>query len=90
MTRESEIELYETVMSHINTYGEQSAMRAIWDAHNGRPDGWLVTNENLHLFRQYRNSIDPRPMHMIESTWIYHRSKWEKGKNNGIPLYSCL
>lgn len=78
MTKESKKELFETVLSHINTYGEESAIRAIWDAHDGLPDGWLVKNDNLHLFRQYRNSIDPRPMHMVESALSYHRSAWEK------------
>ena len=78
MTEESKKELFETVLSHIITYGEESAMKAIWFAHDGRPDGWLVNNDNLHLFRQSRNMIDPRPMHMIESALAYHRSEWEK------------
>jgi hypothetical protein len=30
---------------------------AIFDAHNGRPDGYLVTNDNQWMFRQYRNSV---------------------------------
>lgn len=38
----------------------------IWDAHNGRPDGYIVTNDNLHLFRQYRNSVSSDPTVMIE------------------------
>lgn len=38
----------------------------IYAAHNGRPDGFLVTMDNMWLFRQYRNSISCNPQDMID------------------------
>ena len=81
MTKENQHELFETVLSFINTYDRESAERRIWDAHMGNPDGRLVTNENMHLFRQYRNSIDPNPVHMVDSALAYQLTAWDQ--NNG-------
>jgi hypothetical protein len=42
------------------------------------PDGRLVTMENMHLFRQYRNSIDPNPVHMVDSALAYQLTAYER------------
>jgi hypothetical protein len=38
----------------------------IFAAHNGKPDGFLVTNDNLWLFRQYRNSVSGNPARLVD------------------------
>jgi len=68
--------LFEEVLSDLNTYGsERMTVESIRDANNGRPDGRLVTNENLHLFRQYRNTVSPAPGHLVQAARNYHNMK---------------
>ena len=38
----------------------------IFSAHNGRPDGFLVTADSMFLFRQYRNSVSCNPQDIID------------------------
>jgi hypothetical protein len=40
-------------------------------AHNGRPDGFLVTTKNMSLFRQYRNSISCNPQDIIDEALLF-------------------
>lgn len=47
---------------------------AILAAHNGRPDGFLVTTANLHLFRQYRNAVSPDPAALVNAAEDYGRT----------------
>ena len=58
MTEEDKKELFEIVLDSVNRRGREVTEKRIWDAHMGSPDGWVVTMENMHLFRRYRNSID--------------------------------
>ena len=46
----------------------------IFDAHNGKPDGYMVTNDNMYLFRQYRNSVSPSPRHMVDAALAYAKT----------------
>jgi hypothetical protein len=38
----------------------------ILDAHNGRPDGVVVTEDNGHLLRRYRNRVSADPARLIQ------------------------
>ena len=67
MLEENKAELFRLVIDYIDTWDTDLAMRRIRDAHNGRPDGRLVTNNNLHLFRQYRNGISSAPLDMVNA-----------------------
>jgi|TARA_B110000495_G_C23040036_1_gene623167 hypothetical protein len=50
-------ELYEIVKEAIEDYGDiELVTQMIQEANLGRPRGF-VNNENLHLFRVYRNSV---------------------------------
>lgn len=72
MTDEDKRELYRIVRDKLNSGGLASKRKhvesAIFGAHNGRLDGQtLVTTHNLHLFRQYRNSVSCSPAHMVDA-----------------------
>ena len=81
MTEEDKKELFEIVLASVNQRGREVTEKRIWDAHMGSPDGWVVTMENMHLFRRYRNSIDPNPVHMVDSALAYQLTAWDQ--NNG-------
>lgn len=49
--------------------------QAIFDAHNGRPDGFLVTSDNMWLFRQYRNSVSPDPKRLVHEAMDFYREE---------------
>lgn len=59
-------ELRATVLAALDKYGEPLVIRRIEDCHNGRLDGYVVTNENLHLFRVYRNSVSGSGKRMVD------------------------
>lgn len=63
--------LYQIVVQELQRHRSKYARRmvedAIFAAHNGRPDGHLVTADNMWLFRQYRNSVSPSPKHMVDA-----------------------
>lgn len=72
MTDEDKRELYRIIRDRLNGSGLSSKRKhvesAIFAAHNGRLDGQtLVTTRNLHLFRQYRNSVSCSPAHMVDA-----------------------
>jgi len=61
-------ELYRLVRGWVLTPGypeRQHVIDCIQDAHGGRPDGYLVTNDNQWMFRQYRNSVSPDPARLV-------------------------
>jgi len=71
MTDEDKGKLFRIVRDRLNC-GKSGGKRkhvesAIYAAHNGRLDGFLVTTGNLYLFRQYRNSVSPSPAHMVDA-----------------------
>jgi hypothetical protein len=59
-------ELLSIVRAALDEYSENTVAWSIADANNGRPDGYIVTDANLHLFRQYRNSVSPNPSALIK------------------------
>lgn len=56
---------YETRPGRAPGSAEGVLAMKIQDAHFGSPDGWLVTMENMHLFRQYRNSVSPNAWTLV-------------------------
>lgn len=75
MRDEDKSKLFRIVLARLDN-GRLSGTRgavsqSIYDAHNGRPDGLLVTTENMWLFRQYRNQVSPSPSHLIDSAIAY-------------------
>ena len=65
MTPESRTELLIIVNAAITDNEVSVVANSIMDANLGRPDGWIVTDDNLHLFRQYRNSVSANPNDLI-------------------------
>jgi hypothetical protein len=61
----------EALFDHIRKFVEKSGYKrsevedAIRAAHNGRPDGYLVTNDNQWMFRRYRNYESPNPKQLV-------------------------
>lgn len=79
MTDESKRELYRIILDRLNN-GRISGKRKhvesdILTAHMGRPDGWWVTDKNMHLFRQYRNSVSSEPAHMVDAALAYEEDE---------------
>lgn len=58
-------ELMKLVLGWVDEHGEDFVSNVITRAHLGSPDGWLVTTSNMHLLRQYRNSMSADPEDMI-------------------------
>jgi hypothetical protein len=50
-------ELFGIVRDAMIGHGVQDVACAIDDANRGRPDGMIVTRDNQHLFRRYRNEV---------------------------------
>lgn len=74
MTDEDKQELYRVVRSWVMTpgwYTQEDVRVCIQDAHAGRPDGLLVTNDNQWMFRQYRNSVSPDPAQLVKEALAY-------------------
>ena len=65
MKQQNRQELLDIVNAALADYDERTIAWIIQDAHGGRPDGLIVTDTNLHLFRQYRNSVSPSPTALI-------------------------
>jgi len=65
MTPQAREQLHTLIREALATYSEEHLTQLIADAHNGHPDGHVITNENLHLLRQYRNTINPSPYALI-------------------------
>lgn len=70
MTDADKQELYRIVRNYFNRfhgpYMRVSVEGRITAAHMGRPDGSLVTNDNLDLFRQYRNGVSPSAARLVD------------------------
>lgn len=69
MTDADKHELYRVVRGWVLTPGwptKKHVMQCIQDAHMGRPDGHLVTSDNMWMFRQYRNSLSPNPAQLVK------------------------
>lgn len=54
---------------------QRSVEQSIFEAHNGRPDGVLVTTDNMWLFRQYRNSVSPNPKQLVHEAMDFYREE---------------
>jgi hypothetical protein len=72
-------ELYRIVLAELDRVtttkrgGRKRIWNAIYAAHNGRPDGFLVNTDNMGLFRQYRNNVSPNPDHLIDAALAYQK-----------------
>lgn len=80
MTDNWQDELFRVVLSRLSAgRGAKKSRGEVWDAiyaaHNGRPDGYLVTNDNQHLFRLYRNNVSPNPDHLIDAALKYQKQE---------------
>lgn len=71
MDDENYAALMRLVSQWLNVYGDERVADAIGCAHRARPDGALVTTDNLGLVRQYRNSRSADPADLIKDaiTW---------------------
>jgi hypothetical protein len=79
MAAEDKRELFRMILTRLNN-GRISGKRKyvefdILSAHMGRPDGWWIKPDNLHLFRQYRNSVSCSPAHMVNAALA-----WKEGE----------
>ena len=57
MNEENKLELFEIVSKAVIRFVQESIARKIQACNMGQLDGYVVTNDNLHLFRQYRNQV---------------------------------
>lgn len=64
MLQKNKTELMDIVYHEIVDCGSGHVAKVIGEAHMGRPGG-CVTNQNLHLFRQYRNLVSPDPAKLV-------------------------
>ena len=74
MTDEDKQELYRVVRGWVMTPGwptQTHVRQCIQDAHMGRPDGRLVTTDNMWMFRHYRNSVSPSPEQLVKEALAY-------------------
>ena len=78
MTEENKHKLFEIVLASVEKRGREVTEKRIWDAHMGSPDGCVVTMENMHLFRKYRNSVSGKPSHMVDSALAYQLTAYER------------
>ena len=67
--------LFRIVIQSLNAqrscYGPQIVESMIRHAHNGRIEGFMVTTDNLYLFRQYRNAVSCEPRHLMDAASAY-------------------
>ena len=75
MTTADKHKLFRIVIQSLNAqrsrYGRQIVESMIRHAHNGRIEGFMVTADNLHLFRQYRYDVSPEVWHLMEAADAY-------------------
>jgi hypothetical protein len=96
MTNEDKAKLFVIIRDHLNRnhgpYIRKAVEGRITEAHNGRPDGHLVTTDNMYLFRQYRNSVSPSATHMVDAALAWKEGTtplpqvgdvWEEDINQG-------
>ena len=60
-------ELYRIVLDHMEKHGQDLTEMRIYGAHIGYPDGEFVTQSNLHLFRQFRNTVSMAPRTLVHA-----------------------
>lgn len=76
---------WDTLMALVDEWLAQHDRRfiecVIIDAHNGRPDGTLVTEDNEHLIRRFRNRVSADPNRLIEEaqSWASWRALSHRG-----------
>lgn len=66
MRDEDRAELISLVREWLDDSEEWCVRDAIAAAHVGRPDGLIVTMDNQHLFRQYRNYVSGEAQDLID------------------------
>ena len=66
MSPENRAALMVIVKEALANHPLQRVERVIYECHNGRLDGRIVTRNNLHLFRQYRNTVSGEPSVMTK------------------------
>ena len=62
-------ELFTLVNDLRSQHDDHYLATVIRDCHNGRLDGRIVTNDNLHLFRRFRNDVElgsANPVEMLD------------------------
>lgn len=57
MNEKNKTELFAIVAEAVIEQGLESVVRKIQACNMGNLDGYVVTNDNLHLFRQFRNQV---------------------------------
>ena len=65
MNEENKKELFSIAIYFAELYDVATVIRAIGKSNLGNLDGEIVTNENLHLFRQYRNKVSSSPSALV-------------------------
>jgi len=61
--------LLRVVRDAVVRQGEEATVSLILEAHLGRPDGVIVQEDNMHLFRQYRNSVSGSAVRLISGAF---------------------
>jgi hypothetical protein len=69
MLPKNKTELCDLVYEEIVDCGVECVSKTITDAHGGRPRSF-VTNQNLHLFRPYRNTVSPDPSELVKEAML--------------------
>lgn len=64
MSADDREELFGIVRAELQRWDPVCVADAILSAHQGRPQ-WFVTEDNMHLFRRYRNNVSANPYDMI-------------------------
>lgn len=60
MTDDNRQELLGIVRAALDKYGQKEVLDCIGQTNiNGGTDGFVVTADNIHLYRQYRNTYGP-------------------------------
>ena len=67
MQEQDRKELMRLVSGWLNSHGDITVADIIMDAHLGMPDGVLVNSSNMHLVRQFRNSVSAEPADLISA-----------------------
>lgn len=71
MERKDRVALYGMVRRWVRQgpwADREYVLECIRHAHNGRPDGCLVTNDNMWMLRQYRNGVSADPEQLVSES----------------------
>lgn len=66
MRTEDRHELMRIVREALDTYPRKHVERVILEAHEGRPREFVDPHVNMHLFRQYRNTVSGAPARLVD------------------------